>query len=147
MESSVQFICVLCGSLSDSDDESFSDEDVPKENFKIYSNPLFDEEIISTKIDPHHFNAESDLIESFLNKETMITSPKIDFLLEEFVGELALINPIPPGIAETNLNPKEDIRLIKKLLLIFLETSDSGKELNYVFLMPIIDLSPHFYPR
>ncbi|GKD20625.1 hypothetical protein Tco_1222328 [Tanacetum coccineum] len=51
--------------FSSSDDESFSDEDVPKE---IYSNPLFDEEIISTKIDPHHFNAESDLIESLLNQ-------------------------------------------------------------------------------
>ncbi|GJZ60245.1 hypothetical protein Tco_0616061 [Tanacetum coccineum] len=99
-----------------SDDESFSDEDVPKENFKIYSNPLFDEEIISTKIDPHHFNAESDLIESLLNKNTVITSPKIDFLLEEFTGELALINPIPPRIAKTNFDPKEDIRLIKKLL-------------------------------
>ncbi|GKB78124.1 hypothetical protein Tco_0945019 [Tanacetum coccineum] len=53
--------------FSSSDDESFSDEDVPKE---IYSNPLFDEEIISTKIDPHHFNAESDLIESLLNQDT-----------------------------------------------------------------------------
>ncbi|GJV52900.1 hypothetical protein Tco_1448641, partial [Tanacetum coccineum] len=99
-----------------SDDESFSNEDVPKENFKIYSNPLFDEEIISTKIDPHHFNAESDLIESLLNKDTVITSPKIDFLLEEFAGKLALINQIPPGIAKTNFDPKEDIRLIKKLL-------------------------------
>ncbi|GJS93264.1 hypothetical protein Tco_0800232 [Tanacetum coccineum] len=99
-----------------SDDETFSDEDVPKENFKIYSNPLFDEEIISTKIDLHHFNAESDLIESLLNKDTVITFPMIDFLLEEFAGELALINPIPPRIAETNFDPKEDIRLIKKLL-------------------------------
>ncbi|GJV48142.1 hypothetical protein Tco_1438354 [Tanacetum coccineum] len=39
--------------FSSSDDKSISDEDVPKE---IYSNPLFDEEVISTKIDPHHFN-------------------------------------------------------------------------------------------
>ncbi|GJW76237.1 hypothetical protein Tco_0137919 [Tanacetum coccineum] len=99
-----------------SDDESSSDEDVPKENFQIYSNPLFDEDIISTKIDPHHFNVESDLIESLLNKDTVITFPKIDFLLEEFAGELALINPIPPGIAETNFDPKENIHLIKKLL-------------------------------
>ncbi|GJZ61992.1 hypothetical protein Tco_0618129 [Tanacetum coccineum] len=53
---------------------------------------------------------------SLLNKDTVITSPKIDFLLEEFADELALINPITPGIAETNFNPKEDIRLIKKLL-------------------------------
>ncbi|GJR03217.1 hypothetical protein Tco_0526201 [Tanacetum coccineum] len=40
----------------------FSDEDVPKE---IYSNPLFDEEIISDKIDA-----------------SIISSPKIDSLLE-----------------------------------------------------------------
>ncbi|GJZ74453.1 hypothetical protein Tco_0638599 [Tanacetum coccineum] len=65
--------------FSSSDDESFSDEDVPKE---IYSNPPFDEEIISTKIDPHHFNAEFDLIEYLLNQDTsIISSPKIDSLL------------------------------------------------------------------
>ncbi|GKC88364.1 hypothetical protein Tco_1149013 [Tanacetum coccineum] len=106
------------------------------ENFKIYSNPLieFDEEIFSSEINPlynevledldsipsgnenDHFNVESDLIESLLNKDTVITSPKIDFLLEEFASELALINPIPPGIAEPNFDPKEAIRLIKKLL-------------------------------
>nr|GEZ45090.1 hypothetical protein [Tanacetum cinerariifolium] len=34
------------------DDQSFFDEDFPK---KIYSNPLFDEEIIPMKIDPHSF--------------------------------------------------------------------------------------------
>nr|GFA69528.1 hypothetical protein [Tanacetum cinerariifolium]GFA70699.1 hypothetical protein [Tanacetum cinerariifolium] len=50
--------------FSSVDDQSFYDEDIPKE---IYSNPLFDEEIISIKIDPHHVNAESDLIESLLN--------------------------------------------------------------------------------
>ncbi|GJS04647.1 hypothetical protein Tco_0321155 [Tanacetum coccineum] len=118
------------------DDESSSEEDVPVENFKIYSNPLlkFDEEIFSSKINPlynevledldsippgnenDHFNAEFDLIESLLNKYTVITSPKFDFFLEEFAGELALIKPIPPGIAKSNFDPKEDIRLIKKLL-------------------------------
>ncbi|GJW54510.1 hypothetical protein Tco_0098595 [Tanacetum coccineum] len=63
-----------------------SDEDVLFERkiSKFIRNPLFDEEIISTKIDPQHFNDESDLIESLLNKDTVITSPKIDFLLEEF---------------------------------------------------------------
>ncbi|GJW97193.1 hypothetical protein Tco_0179001 [Tanacetum coccineum] len=71
-----------------SDDESFSDEDVPKENFKKISNPLFDEEIISTKIDPHHFNAESDIKEYLLNRDTSIVSSlKFDSLLEEFFGE------------------------------------------------------------
>ncbi|GKC01864.1 hypothetical protein Tco_0993474, partial [Tanacetum coccineum] len=119
-----------------SDDKSSSEEDVSVENFKIYSNCLlkFDEEIFSSKINPlynevledldsipsanknDHFNTESDLIELLLNKDTVITFPKIDFLLEEFAGELALINPIPSGIAETNFDLKEAIRLTKKLL-------------------------------
>ncbi|GJS66836.1 hypothetical protein Tco_0681400 [Tanacetum coccineum] len=86
--------------FTSSDDESLSDEDVPMENFKIYSNLLFDdEEIISPKIDPHYFNAESNLIESLLNRDILIdSSPKFDFLLEEFSGELAHINPIPPEL-------------------------------------------------
>nr|GEV33072.1 hypothetical protein [Tanacetum cinerariifolium] len=69
--------------FSPSDDESFSDEDISK---KIYSNPLFDEEIISIKIDLHHFNDESDLIESMLNHDSSIisSSSKIDSPLHEF---------------------------------------------------------------
>nr|GEY73025.1 hypothetical protein [Tanacetum cinerariifolium] len=100
--------------FSSSDNESFSDEDIPKE---IYSNPLFDEEIISIKIDSHHLNAESDLIESLLNQDSsIIPSSKIDSLLDEFAGELILLKSIPPGIDEANCDPKEEIRLIEKLL-------------------------------
>ncbi|GJY39601.1 hypothetical protein Tco_0425965 [Tanacetum coccineum] len=100
-----------------SDDKSFSDEDVPKENFKFFWNPLSDEEIISTKIDPHHFNAESDPIESLLNRDTLIiSSPKFDSLLEEFSGELAHIDLIPPGINEADFDPEEDIHLVERLL-------------------------------
>ncbi|GKA66678.1 hypothetical protein Tco_0766486 [Tanacetum coccineum] len=78
------------------DDESFSDEDVSKENFKIYSNPLFDEEIISNIL--------------------TVSYPKIDYLLEEFSGELTHINLIPPGINKANFDPEEEIRLIEELL-------------------------------
>nr|GEX10457.1 hypothetical protein [Tanacetum cinerariifolium] len=101
--------------LSSSDDEPFSDEDISK---KIYSNPLFDEEIISIKINPHHFNAESDLIESLLNHDSSIISSslKIDSLLDEFAGELILLKTIPSGIDETDCDPEEEIRLIEKLL-------------------------------
>nr|GEU53739.1 hypothetical protein [Tanacetum cinerariifolium] len=101
--------------FSSSDDESFSDEDISKE---IYSNALFDEKIISMKIDQHHFNAESDLIESLLNHDSSIisSSSKIDSLLDEFAGELILLKSIPPGIDETNCDPEEEIHLIEKLL-------------------------------
>nr|GEZ00119.1 hypothetical protein [Tanacetum cinerariifolium] len=100
--------------FSSSDDNSFSDEDVPKE---IYSNPLFDEEIISIKIDPYHFNAESDIIESLLNQDSsIISSSKIDSLLDEFAGELIFLKSIPPGIDEADCDPEEEIRLIEEFL-------------------------------
>ncbi|GKC36248.1 hypothetical protein Tco_1048632, partial [Tanacetum coccineum] len=138
--------------FTSSDDESFSEEDVPKENFKIYSNPLFefDEEIISSKIDPlyneidsipqgndnYHFNAESDLIESLLNRDTsMVSSPKIDSLLEEFSGELAHIDLIPPRI---ELNSKISDAIIESFSPspIPVEDSDSLIEEIDIFLAP-----------
>nr|GEV57792.1 retrovirus-related Pol polyprotein from transposon TNT 1-94 [Tanacetum cinerariifolium] len=100
--------------FSSSDDESFSNEDISKE---IYSNPLFDEEIISIKIDPHHFSAKSDLIEPLLNQDSLIiSSSKIDSLLDEFASELMFLKSIPPGIDEADCDPEKEIRLIKKLL-------------------------------
>nr|GFA06850.1 hypothetical protein [Tanacetum cinerariifolium] len=101
---------------SDSSDyQSCSNEDFPKE---IFSNPLFEEEIIPIKIDQHHFNAESDLIESLLNRDSSIISSslKIDSLLDEFAGELTILKSISPGIDKTDCYPEEDIRLIERLL-------------------------------
>nr|GEY06364.1 hypothetical protein [Tanacetum cinerariifolium] len=86
------------------DDQSCFDEDVPE---KIFLNPLFEEEINSMRIDQHHFNAESDLIESLLNRDSSIfsSSSKIDSLLDEFAGKLTLLKSIPPGIDETDCHP------------------------------------------
>ncbi|GKE40729.1 hypothetical protein Tco_1464134 [Tanacetum coccineum] len=81
--------------FTSSDDESFSDEDVPNENFKIYTNPLL-------------------MKRSFL----------IDSLLEEFSGELARIDLIPPGIIDTDFDPKEEIILIEELFNPFMEEID-----------------------
>nr|GEV17215.1 hypothetical protein [Tanacetum cinerariifolium] len=96
-------------------DQSLSDEDFLEE---IYSNPLFEEEIISMKIDPHHFDAESDLIASMLNHDSSIipSSSKIDSLLDEFTGELILLKSISLGIDKTYCYPEEEIRLIERLL-------------------------------
>nr|GEV43513.1 hypothetical protein [Tanacetum cinerariifolium] len=98
-----------------SDYQSCSDEDFPEE---IFSNPLFEKEIIPMKIDQHHFNAEYDLIESMLNHDSSIipSSLKIDSLLDEFAGELTLLKSISPGIDETDCYPEEDIRLIERFL-------------------------------
>nr|GEX02023.1 hypothetical protein [Tanacetum cinerariifolium] len=101
--------------FNSSDDQSLSDEDVPE---KIFSNPLFEEEIVSKKIDSHHFDVESDLIESLLNHDSSIipSSSKVDSLLDEFADELTLLKSIPPGVNETDCYPEKDIRLTKRLL-------------------------------
>nr|GEW00274.1 hypothetical protein [Tanacetum cinerariifolium] len=106
----------LVPSPSESKDEY---EYIPNE---IYSNPLFDEEIISIKMDPHHFNTESDLIESLLNQDSSIISSslKIDSLFDEFAGELILLKSIPSGIDEVDCDPEEEIRLIERLLIMTL---------------------------
>nr|GFC64511.1 hypothetical protein [Tanacetum cinerariifolium] len=59
-----------------------------------------------------YFNVESNLIESLLNRDTLIdSSPKFNYLLE-----LAHIDPIPPGIEEVDFDLEEKIRLVKNSL-------------------------------
>nr|GFC30042.1 hypothetical protein [Tanacetum cinerariifolium] len=103
--------------FTSSDDESVSNEDVPMENFKIYLNPLFDnEEIISNKIDLHYFNGESNLIESLPNRDTLFdSSPKFDYL-EEFSGELMTTSII--NEERIKREHEEYISLMEKLLSI-----------------------------
>nr|GEU75475.1 hypothetical protein [Tanacetum cinerariifolium] len=103
--------------FTSSDDELLSKEDVLMENYKIYLNPLFDdEEINSNKIDPHYFNAESNLIKSLSNRDTLFdSSPKFDYL-EEFSGEL-----MPTSIINEEHIKREHeeyISLMEKLLTI-----------------------------
>nr|GEU55209.1 hypothetical protein [Tanacetum cinerariifolium] len=126
--------------LDSSDDESLPDEDVLAEEFKVYSNPLFDEdEINSDKLDPYCFNVESDFIESLLNLqdgdsqreeidiviETDDVLPSSvendddssnDPLLEEADLFLASDNSIPSGIESSADDPEGDIRFWKNYL-------------------------------
>nr|GEZ85148.1 hypothetical protein [Tanacetum cinerariifolium] len=98
------------------------DEDVRAEEFKIYSNPLFDEdEINSDKLDPHCFNVEYDFVESFLNRDTFIDfSSKFDFS-----SELAHIKP---EIPKSDFDFEEEIRLIENLLLFPVQDGNSQQE-------------------
>nr|GFA73519.1 hypothetical protein [Tanacetum cinerariifolium] len=75
-----------------SDDESLPDADVPAEEFKIYLNPLCDEDKInSDKLDPHCFNEEIRLIENLLYDNSFPRPP------EELNAEIAdtIIESIP----------------------------------------------------
>ncbi|GJR40949.1 reverse transcriptase domain-containing protein [Tanacetum coccineum] len=87
-----------------SDDESLSEEEIQKDEFNSFSNPLYDidDEIITNEsnllskkdldeiilippgIDEPCFNAESDLLESLLNRDSPIDSTKTDSIFDEF---------------------------------------------------------------
>ncbi|GJY77342.1 hypothetical protein Tco_0482458 [Tanacetum coccineum] len=93
-EKSVTFSNPLFDSNDDftsSDDESLSDEDVPKDNVKIYSNPLFefDDEYISSDVNPL-FDEELEDIEckvsydSNLDESTFLVTPLSDSNEDEF---------------------------------------------------------------
>nr|GFA42722.1 hypothetical protein [Tanacetum cinerariifolium] len=103
--------------FTSSDDESLSNEDVPIEDFKVYLNPLFDDEEINfDKINSHCFNAESDLIESLSNHDTLIdSSSKIDYL-EEISGKLMPLSII--NEERIRREHEEYISLMEKLLAI-----------------------------
>nr|GFB65816.1 hypothetical protein [Tanacetum cinerariifolium] len=110
--------CEDCGNIlfdAEYEFESVDDQSLHNEDFqeKIFLNPLFEEEINSIRIDQHHFNAESDLMESMLNRDSSIisSSSKIDSLLDEFAGELTLLKSISPGVDKTDCHPKNKIRL------------------------------------
>nr|GEZ92874.1 hypothetical protein [Tanacetum cinerariifolium] len=96
-----------------SDDQSLSDEDVPE---KIYSNPLFDEEIIPMEIDSHSFNADDD--QSLSDEdvpEKIYSNPLFDEEIipmeidsHSFNAESDLIGSIPNHDSLTTISSKID---------------------------------------
>nr|GFB74606.1 hypothetical protein [Tanacetum cinerariifolium] len=61
--------------------------------------------------DSDPFMEETDLFLALMDQY-----PRLDSLLEEFSGELAHTDLIPPGINEANCDLEEDIHLVERLL-------------------------------
>ncbi|GJZ29169.1 hypothetical protein Tco_0573816 [Tanacetum coccineum] len=104
-------------------DDSFLD--VFEDNCVIFYKPLFDSYGDSTSseyssdnndVNPIYDEVLEDIDDTNCLIDSLINlSPKIDPILEEFAGELALINPIPLGIAGADFDPEGDIRLVELL--------------------------------
>nr|GEX40069.1 hypothetical protein [Tanacetum cinerariifolium] len=120
-------LALFCKRNRTNDDKSLSNEDVLKEIFRIYSNHLYDEEIISTKIDSHYFNVESNLIESLLNRDTLMdSSPNLslspipvkdsDSQMEEIDLFLDTDDLMPQGIENDDYDSEWDIHFLEELL-------------------------------
>nr|GEW28321.1 hypothetical protein [Tanacetum cinerariifolium] len=72
---------------------------------------------------------------SLLNQDSsLISSPKSNSFLEEFFGELAHIDLIPPEINETNFDPEEDIHLMPPGI----EKDDYDSERDILFLEQLL---------
>ncbi|GKB96024.1 hypothetical protein Tco_0982161 [Tanacetum coccineum] len=126
------------------DDSTSSDDESSHEEF----NPIHNEDLDSTPKEVR-FDAESYLLESLVNRDTLMASPpKIDFLLDEFAGELTRLQSIPPGIDNINLDPEafqdNSITIIESLPIfpIPIEYSDSLKEEIDIFSGPDDSIPP-----
>nr|GEY75351.1 hypothetical protein [Tanacetum cinerariifolium] len=104
--------------FTSSDDKSLSNKDVPMENFKIYSSPLFDdEEIISTKIEEADFDLEEEirLVENLLYDNSSPQPPKeLNAEIDDTI--LKSLSPVPIPVKDSN-SQMEEINL-------FLNTDD-----------------------
>nr|GEZ09792.1 reverse transcriptase domain-containing protein [Tanacetum cinerariifolium] len=88
--------------FTSSDDKSLSNEGIPMENFKIYSNPLFDdEEIISTKIEEADFDLEKFDSDSHMEEIDL-------FLITDYL--------MPPAIENNDYDLEGDVYFLEELL-------------------------------
>nr|GEU42470.1 hypothetical protein [Tanacetum cinerariifolium] len=106
--------------FTSSDDESLSVEDVPKENFKIYSNPLFDNEIISrvlgelAHIDPIPQGIEE--ADFDLEEEIRLVENLFDSHMEKIDLFLATDDIMSPGIENDDYDSEGNIYFLEELL-------------------------------
>nr|GEV75428.1 hypothetical protein [Tanacetum cinerariifolium] len=92
-----------------SDDKSLPDEDVPAEEFKIYSNPLCDEdEINSENLDPHYIR----FLEELLIDDSILSDELSDANFEE--NPLISRPPPEPPDAETDAGEEIAVVMINK---------------------------------
>ncbi|GJU06072.1 hypothetical protein Tco_1122502 [Tanacetum coccineum] len=148
--------------FTSSDDESLPEEDVPKENFKIYLNPLFkfDDEYISSDVNPL-FNEVLEDIESEdsyvskLDELALLVTPLFDTNKDECfdpggdIDEIKVCltsNSILTKINDADFDLKGDILLLEKLLSDDTSSPFPPKELNFEELKVIkSDVSTDFF--
>ncbi|GKE49414.1 hypothetical protein Tco_1480672, partial [Tanacetum coccineum] len=164
-EKSVTFYNPLFNSNDDftsSNDESLSDEDVPKDNVKIYSNPLFefDDEYISSDINPL-FNEVLEDIESEdsyvykLDEPDLLVTPLSKLNEDECFdhGDILLLEKLLNDDPSSPLPPKElnfeELKVIKSdVSTDFKEYYyDSEGDIIYLVSLLIKDTIPNLHPE
>ncbi|GJS05891.1 hypothetical protein Tco_0362687 [Tanacetum coccineum] len=113
---------------------TLSDEERSKRKFKLLTHLFVDEEIISPKIDPHYFNAESNLIESLLNHDILIDSSPNGESKSVLLSNLLYDNSSPRPPEELNLEIADTIFESFSPSTILVEYSDSLMEEIDLFL-------------
>ncbi|GJX43814.1 reverse transcriptase domain-containing protein [Tanacetum coccineum] len=128
--------------FTSSDDESLPDEDVPKDNVKIYSNPLFefDDEYISSEVNPL-FNEELEDIKSNKSCFSNLDDPDLS------------VTPLSDANEDECFNPGSVIDEINAFLDMDISMDiedgyhDSEGDIVYLESLLINDTIPNFPPK
>ncbi|GJR65395.1 hypothetical protein Tco_0011460 [Tanacetum coccineum] len=92
---------------------------------------IFDDTCDVPNCDDNRVNVESELVESLINRYTLIVySSKIDLILAEFACELAHIAPIPPGIVEADFDQNDNTS----------SDNDDFEDIEYISLEEVNDV-------
>nr|GEY81133.1 hypothetical protein [Tanacetum cinerariifolium] len=133
------------------DDKSLSNEDVPMENFKIYSNPLFDdEEIISTKIEEADFDLEEEnrLVENFSYDNSSPRSPEeLNAEIDDMILESLSPSPIPVENSDSHMEEIDLFLATDELMPPGIENDDYDSEGDIHFLEELLSNYPLLLPE
>nr|GEX10122.1 hypothetical protein [Tanacetum cinerariifolium] len=133
--------------FTSSDDKSLSNEDVLMENFKIYSNPFFDdEEIISTKIDEADFDLEEE-IRSVENLSYDNSSPRMQKLLIRCLSLSLSLSPIPFEDSDSHIEEIDLFLATDDLMPRGIENDDYDSEGDIYFLEGLLSNDPLPLPK
>ncbi|GJV27890.1 hypothetical protein Tco_1384338 [Tanacetum coccineum] len=88
-------------------DKQYQQEDIQELMSKLLEDVRNINEELSEFINSPSWNHLTFYNDDDDDRDILITSPKIDFLLEEFAAELDFINPILPGIDEDDFDEEE----------------------------------------
>ncbi|GKD07126.1 hypothetical protein Tco_1186811 [Tanacetum coccineum] len=110
--------------------------DIPcEDNFK---------EVLKIKKLSHHLSGSTTSTPD--SSPSLTTIETSDSLLEEFADKLALLDPFPPGIGDTDFDVEGDILLLEKLLNDDPSSPLPPKEINFEELKMIKSLIDDFFP-
>nr|GEV97180.1 hypothetical protein [Tanacetum cinerariifolium] len=136
--------------FSSGNDESLSNEDVSKENFKIYSSPLFDDEEIISRIEEADFDLEEEirLVENLLYDNSSLRPPgKLNAEIANTIVESLSSSPIPVEDSDSQIEEIDLFLDTDDLMPPGIKSDDYDSEGDIYFLEELLNNGPLSLPE